>query len=153
MNALVDPAIIRTLYEASQAGVEIDLVVRGICCLRPSLPGISETIRVVSIVGRFLEHSRIFWFHNNRQEEFYIGSADWMTRNLDRRVEAVIPVEDPKLVQQLKDVMTILMADNRHAWDLQSDDTYIQRQPTADEEERSAQVILMQKAIAASEQE
>ncbi len=153
MNALVDPAIIRTLYEASQAGVEIDLVVHGICCLRPGLPGISETIRVISIVGRFLEHSRIFWFHNNGQEEFYIGSADWMTRNLDRRVEAVIPVEDPKLVQQLKDVMTILMADNRHAWDLQSDGTYIQRQPTADEEERSAQVILMQKAIAASEQE
>lgn len=151
MNALVDPAIIRTLYEASQAGVQIDLVIRGMCCLRPGLPGISDTIRVISIVGRFLEHSRIFWFHNNGQEEIYIGSADWMTRNLDRRVEAVTPVEDPQLVDQLKDIMHILLSDNRQAWDLQPDGTYIQRRPASGEEERSAQVILMQTALEAAE--
>ncbi|MBF2029617.1 MAG: polyphosphate kinase 1 [Oscillatoriales cyanobacterium C42_A2020_001] len=151
MNALVDPAIIRTLYQASQAGVQIDLIIRGMCCLRPGLVGISDTIRVISIVGRFLEHSRIFWFHNNGQEEMYIGSADWMTRNLDRRVEAVTPVEDPKLVDQLKDIVSILLSDNCQAWELQPDGTYIQRQPASNEDERSAQVILMRNALEAAE--
>ncbi|NJR65480.1 MAG: polyphosphate kinase 1, partial [Leptolyngbyaceae cyanobacterium CRU_2_3] len=113
MNSLVDPEIIRNLYEASQAGVQIDVIVRGVCCLRPGVPGVSENIRVLSIIGRFLEHSRIFYFPNNGQEEVYIGSADWMTRNLDRRVEAITPVEDPNLVQELKDILDILMRDNR----------------------------------------
>src|SRR5205823_13510538 len=95
VNALVDAEVIRALYRASQAGVRIDLLVRGICCLRPGLPGVSERIRVVSIIGRFLEHSRLWHFANGGDEEFYLGSADWMPRNFDRRVEAVAPVDDP----------------------------------------------------------
>src|SRR4030095_1341255 len=93
LNALVDAGIIAALYEASQAGVDIDLIVRGICCLRPGVPGVSERIRVISIVGRFLEHSRLFYFRNSTEDRYFIGSADWMPRNLDRRVEAVTPVE------------------------------------------------------------
>ncbi|MBR8836984.1 MAG: polyphosphate kinase 1 [Stigonema ocellatum SAG 48.90 = DSM 106950] len=146
MNSLVDPQIIATLYEASQAGVQIDLIVRGVCCLRPQVEGVSENIRVLSIVGRYLEHSRIFNFHNNGQEELFIGSADWMTRNLDRRVEVVTPVEDPDLVKDLKEILNIMLADNRQAWDLHSDGRYIQRHPGADEAERSAQNILMEMA-------
>jgi polyphosphate kinase len=144
MNALIDPGIIKTLYEASQAGVQIDLIIRGMCCLKPGIPGVSENIRVISIVGRYLEHSRIFHFHNNGQEEVFIGSADWMQRNLDRRVEAVTPVEDPACAQELKEILNILLADNRQAWDLQSDGSYIQRQPSKDDPEKSAQVILME---------
>ncbi|HEY9641503.1 MAG TPA: polyphosphate kinase 1 [Coleofasciculaceae cyanobacterium] len=147
MNSLVDPDIIRTLYEASQAGVQIDVIVRGVCCLRPGIKGVSENIRVISIIGRFLEHSRIFYFPNDGQEEIYIGSADWMTRNLDRRVEAVTPVEDPKLIQELKDILDILLKDNRQAWEMQSDGSYVQRRPSDAEPERSAQKILMQQAL------
>ncbi|GAB4334174.1 MAG: polyphosphate kinase 1 [Leptolyngbyaceae cyanobacterium] len=146
MNALIDPMIIRALYEASQAGVQIDLVVRGMCCLRPGIPGVSETIRVMSIIGRYLEHSRIFRFHNNGDEQIFIGSADWMPRNLDRRVEAVTPIEDPKLVNELQEILQILLSDNRQAWDLQPDGRYIQRYPGPDEAERSAQQILMERA-------
>ncbi|RUR83171.1 polyphosphate kinase [Chlorogloeopsis fritschii PCC 6912] len=144
MNSLVDPQIIATLYEASSAGVEIDLIVRGICCLRPQVPQVSENIRVISIVGRFLEHSRIFHFHNNGKNEVFIGSADWMPRNLDRRVEAVTPVEEPELVQNLQNILQILLQDNRQAWELQSDGSYIQRHPDKNETERSAQALLMQ---------
>jgi len=150
MNSLVDPQIIQKLYEASQAGVQIDLIVRGICCLRPGIQGISDNIRVISIVGRYLEHSRIFWFHNNGQDEVFIGSADWMPRNLDRRVEAVTPVEDPDLIQTLKTILDILLADNRQAWELQSDGSYIQRHPSDDRPEQSAQKILMEQAQQAS---
>ena len=146
MNSLVDPRIIATLYEASQAGVQIDLIVRGICCLRPGSSGISDNIRVISIVGRYLEHSRIFYFHNDGQEEIYLGSADWMPRNLDRRVEAVTPVEEPSLVNKLQEILETMLSDNRYAWELQSDGTYIQRHPQADESERSAQNIFMDKA-------
>ncbi|OUL36193.1 polyphosphate kinase 1 [Nostoc sp. T09] len=144
MNSLVDPQIITSLYAASQSGVQIDLIVRGTCCLRPGVPEISENIRVISIIGRFLEHSRIFHFHNNGQNEVYIGSADWMPRNLDRRVEAVTPVEDPKISQTLQDILEIMLADNRLAWDLQSDGSYIQRYPRKHEPERSSQNILME---------
>ena len=147
MNALVDPEIIATLYEASQAGVQIDLVIRGICCLRPGLSEVSENIRVISIVGRYLEHSRIFYFQNDGQEEIYLGSADWMPRNLDRRVEAITPVEEPSLVKRLKEILEILLEDNRYAWELQADGTYIQRHPQADESERSAQNIFMEMAL------
>ncbi|WP_333686808.1 polyphosphate kinase 1 [Methylococcus capsulatus] len=146
MNALVDPEMIRHLYEASRAGVRIELVVRGICCLRPGVPGLSENIRVISVVGRYLEHSRIFRFKNGGADEYYIGSADWMTRNLDHRVEAVTPVEDAAAVHHLEQVLAFLLNDNRHAWDLQSDGRYLQRQPAEGEPERAAQALLMEGA-------
>jgi len=146
MNALVDPQIIAKLYEASRAGVEIDLIIRGICCLRPGLPEVSENIRVISIVGRFLEHSRIFYFQNAGQEEVYIGSADWMSRNLNRRVEAVTPVEDLNLAKDLQEILGILLSDNRQAWELQSDGNYIQRRPADNHQEQSAQKTLMEMA-------
>ncbi|MGD1871815.1 MAG: polyphosphate kinase 1 [Mastigocoleus sp.] len=129
MNSLVDPQIITTLYEASRQGVEIDLIIRGICCLRPGLKDISDNIRVISIVGRLLEHSRIFYFHNNGHEEIYIGSADWMPRNLDRRVEAITPIEDEEIAKDLQEVLGVMLADNRQAWELQSDGSYVQRRP------------------------
>jgi polyphosphate kinase len=144
-NALIDPGIIKTLYEASQAGVQIDLIIRGMCCLRPGIPGVSENIRVVSIVGRYLEHSRIFHFHNNGQEEVFIGSADWMQRNLDRRVEAVTPIEDPVCANELREILDILLQDNRQAWDLQSDGSYAKRQCVKDGIEYSAQNLLMER--------
>ncbi len=147
MNALVDTEIIATLYEASQAGVKVDLIVRGICCLRPGIPGVSENIRVTSIVGRFLEHSRIFYFHNNGEEEVFIGSADWMPRNLDRRVEAVTPIEDPDLAKDLQEILGIMLADNRQAWDLQTDGRYVQRRPGAQGSEQHSQKILMDMAL------
>ncbi len=146
MNSLVDPDIIATLYQASQAGVQIELIVRGICCLRPGLPQISENIRVISIVGRYLEHSRIFYFQNDGRSEIYLGSADWMPRNLDRRVEAVTPIEEPNLVNKLKEILATMLSDNRYAWELQADGTYIQRHTQAEEAERSAQNILMDMA-------
>ncbi|MBW4681245.1 MAG: polyphosphate kinase 1 [Microcoleus vaginatus WJT46-NPBG5] len=147
MNSLVDPQIIATLYEASGAGVQIDLIVRGMCSLRPALPGVSENIRVISIVARFLEHSRIYYFHNRGQEEVYTGSADWMPRNLNRRVEAIVPVEEPEIVKDLEEVLGIMLADNRQAWDLQPDGSYIQRRPTEEGNEQSAQKILMEIAM------
>jgi polyphosphate kinase len=144
MNALVDPKIITALYEASQAGVQIDLIVRGICCLRPGVKGVSENIRVVSVVGRFLEHSRIYYFHNQGKEEVYIGSADWMPRNLDRRVEAIVPVEDPEIIKDLQEILGVMLADNRQAWELQPDGRYIQRHPADEAKEQCAQKILME---------
>jgi polyphosphate kinase len=149
MNALVDPPIIQALYAASQAGVKIDLIIRGICCLRPNTEGLSENIRVISVVGRFLEHSRIFYFHNNGQEEIYIGSADWMTRNLSRRVEAITPIESPQAFLELQEILGVLLADNRHAWELQSDGKYIQRQSPEDQVQ-NAQAIFMKMALKAS---
>ncbi|MEB3122632.1 MAG: polyphosphate kinase 1 [Snowella sp.] len=149
MNALVDPPIIQALYAASQAGVKIDLIIRGICCLRPNTEGLSENIRVISVVGRFLEHSRIFYFHNNGQEEIYTGSADWMTRNLSRRVEAITPIESPQAFLELQEILGVLLADNRHAWELQSDGKYIQRQSPEDQVQ-NAQAIFMKMALKAS---
>ncbi|MEQ9367818.1 MAG: polyphosphate kinase 1 [Coleofasciculus chthonoplastes F3-SA18-01] len=145
INSLVDPKIIATLYEASQAGVQIDLIVRGICCLRPGVVGVSDNIRVISIIGRFLEHSRIYYFYNQGDEEVYIGSADWMRRNLDRRVEAITPIEDPEIIKDLQEILAIMMADNRQAWELQPDGRYIQRQPE-DAKEQCAQKIFMEMA-------
>jgi polyphosphate kinase len=127
MNALVDPAIIALLYEASQAGVMIDLVVRGMCSLRPQLEGISDNIQVVSVIGRFLEHSRLFWFGNGGEPELFFGSADWMSRNLDRRVEAVAPIEDPKLRHQLEQVIDLYLNDTS-AWHMDNQGKFSQRQ-------------------------
>jgi polyphosphate kinase len=149
MNALVDREVIPALYQASQAGVQIDLIVRGICCLRPGVKGISENIRVISIIGRYLEHSRIFYFQNGGAEEIYIGSADWMTRNLSRRVEAVTPIESLEIVRDLQEILGIMLADNRHAWELQTDGSYIQRKPEADAPVQSSHNLLME--MAASE--
>jgi polyphosphate kinase len=143
MNSLVDARLIELLYKASQAGVEIDLIVRGICCLRPGVPGVSENIRVTSVIGRFLEHSRIFCFHNGGQAEYYIGSADWMTRNLDRRVEAIVPIEDPGLVKELQVILDTLLADNRQAWEMNAEGTFTQRRPEAGEKTRGTHETLM----------
>lgn len=130
MNALVDRAMIGLLYEASQAGVQVDLIVRGMCCLRPGLKGVSENIRVTSIVGRFLEHSRIYYFQNGGSGEVFLGSADLMPRNLDRRVEVLFPVEDLRLVRQLRDeVLATYLADNVKARRMNSDGTYSRVKP------------------------
>jgi polyphosphate kinase len=139
MNALVDPAIIALLYEASQAGVVIELVIRGMCSLRPGLAGVSETIRVVSVIGRFLEHSRLFWFANGGQAEVFIGSADWMPRNLDRRVEAVAPIEDAPLRKELEGLLDLYLSDS-DAWHMRDDGTYV-RQPS------EGQPILVQSTL------
>jgi polyphosphate kinase len=145
MNALVDPDIIVALYAASQAGVPIDLIVRGICCLRPGLPGLSDTIRVISVVGRFLEHSRAFYFLNGGEEEVYIGSADWMPRNLDRRIESVTPVLEPAHRQILRDLLQFLWQDRRQAWELRPDGSYEQRQPHGPDEARGSHRILIER--------
>lgn len=142
MNALVSPEVIDALYEASQAGVEIDLMVRGICCLRPGVPGVSDRIRVLSHIGRFLEHSRLFAFWNAGNEEFFMGSADWMPRNLERRVEVVVPVDDRSLHPRLRTLLQTYLGDNRQAWELQGDGTYTQRQP-GEEPEMGAQKRLI----------
>jgi len=123
-NALEDPPMIRLLYQASQAGVKVDLLVRGICCLRPGVPGISDNIRVISIVGRFLEHSRIYYFQNGGAEEVYLGSADLMRRNLSHRVEIIFPVENPRLVRRLKEILEVYLADQAKARYLQTDGSY-----------------------------
>ena len=122
MNSLVDAELIDALYEASQAGVRIDLLVRGICCMRPGVPGLSETVRVRSIVGRFLEHSRIYRFGSDaRGYDYLIGSADWMPRNLDRRVEALTPVEDPALQMRLAEILRVGFDDDELAWELDAE--------------------------------
>ena len=129
MNALVDAEVIQGLYDASQAGVEVDLLVRGICCLRPGFAGVSDRIRVRSIIGRFLEHSRLWYFANGGAGEYYLGSADWMPRNLDRRVEVVVPVEDPVLHERLGRLLHTALADNRQSWELSADGQWRQRTP------------------------
>ena len=147
MNSLVDPQIIASLYKASRAGVQIDLIIRGICCLRPAIKNISENIRVISIIGRFLEHSRIYYFYNTAQEEIYIGSADWMRRNLDRRVEVITPIKDAEIAKDLQEILGIMLADNRQAWELQCDGTYTQRYPGQDCSETSSQNTLINMAL------
>ena len=141
MNSLVDPGIISLLYEASQAGVKIQLIIRGMCSLYPELEGISDNISVVSIIGRFLEHSRIFWFNNSGAPEVFIGSADWMPRNLDRRVEALTPVEEPELRTRLERLLELYLTDNRGAWDMQSDGTFVQRYPEGEENNSQIQLV------------
>jgi polyphosphate kinase len=153
MNALDDTLVIRELYRASQAGVQIDLVVRGHCRLRPGLPGYSETIRVTSIIGRFLEHSRIYHFNNDGEPETYIGSADWMRRNLDERVEVVAPVHDAEAQTRLQRTLAFCLEDNRQAWDLQSDGRYLLRYPLDGEKVRSFHDTLMVRARRRTEED
>jgi polyphosphate kinase len=142
VNAVTDDQMIRLLYRAAQAGVSMDLMVRGICCLRPGVPGISDNIRVRSIVGRFLEHSRIYWFHNNGQEEMYIGSADLMERNLDRRVETLAPIRDPDILEHLRDVvLTAYLRDSDRAMVLESSGGY-QRSPNESEHFDAQQFLI-----------
>jgi polyphosphate kinase len=124
MNSLVDDKIIRALYRASNAGVQIDLIVRGICCLKPGIPGVSERIRVISIIGRFLEHSRAYYFRNNGNDALYLGSADLMPRNLDKRVETIFPIIDEYLIDVVKSDLDLMLSDNVKAWQMQPDGTY-----------------------------
>jgi polyphosphate kinase len=150
LNRLADANLIQTLYEASQAGVSIDLIIRGICMLRPGVPGLSENIRVRSIVGRFLEHSRVMYFENDGNEEAYIGSADWMVRNLNRRVEVVCPVNDPQLRAYLKDeVLGAYLRDNVNARELQPDGSY-QRVPPGGEEPFDSQMYFEESDVFSS---
>ncbi len=142
MNALEDSAITRALYEAAQAGVRVELVVRDSCRLRPGIAGLSENVRVISVVGRFLEHSRIIYFRNDGQEEYYIGSADCMARNLNNRVEVLAPVEDPKLQAELHTLFELQFADQRSAWEMQSDGSYIQLQPPQGKSRSSQQELI-----------
>ncbi len=146
MNALNEAQVIRALYRASQAGVQIELIVRGACALRPGVPGISENIRVRSIVGRFLEHSRVYWFGNNGSPELFCASADWLERNLLRRVESCFPIIDPVLAQRVFDeALALYLDDNLNAWELQSDGGYRKLSRDADAPARSAQSSLLAK--------
>jgi polyphosphate kinase len=142
MNALVDGRCIRALYEASQAGVQVDLNVRGICCLRPGIPGVSENIRVVSIVGRLLEHSRLYAFERDGEHTIYIGSADLMPRNLDHRVELATPIESPALRAELLDTLERAFADNQNSWELDAQGVWSRRSPGPGERPRSLQLEL-----------
>jgi polyphosphate kinase len=139
MNQLQDPELIRELYRASRAGVPIRLNIRGLCCLRPGIPGLSETIQVFSVLGRFLEHGRIYGFENDGAPEYFIGSADWMKRNLDRRVETIAAVTEPTLIAEIEEILTVAENDNHSAWDLQPDGTYRRRRPKKGEDARPSQ--------------
>ena len=148
MNALVDPQVIRLLYEASQAGVKIDLLVRGICCLRPGIPGVSENIQVISVVGRFLEHNRIYYFRNGGEEEIYLGSADLMPRNINRRVELLFPLEGPELIRHVRDeILALYLSDTVQGRQMQSDGTYVRRQTEAGKRSVNAQARLLKQAV------
>ena len=144
MNSLIESGIIRALYEASRAGVQIDLIVRGMCTLRPGVPGLSENIRVRSIIGRLLEHSRVFYFHNGGREELFIASADWMSRNFFRRIEICTPVENPAIKQRImREALTLALADNRKAWLMQPDGSYVRATAQKGEEGLDMQETLL----------
>jgi polyphosphate kinase len=147
MNSLVDRKMIAILYRASQAGVKVDLLVRGMCSLRPGIPGVSDNIRVTSIVGRFLEHSRIFWFRNGGDEQVLVGSADLMSRNLNRRVEILFHVEDPVIVRRLRDdILEIYLRDNVKARHMQADGSYVHAHPADGEEALDSQAWFIEHA-------
>jgi polyphosphate kinase len=150
LNALVEPEVIRALYEASSAGVFVDLIVRGICCLRPGIPRVSENIRVRSIVGRFLEHSRCYYFHNGGDEEIYCASADWMDRNFFRRIELMFPIQARALKARLMADLDVYLADNVQAWELRADGEYTQLAAQRGEEPRAAQLRLLRELAEAS---
>jgi polyphosphate kinase len=146
MNSLVDQKIIRALYKASQAGVRIQLLVRGICCLRPGVPGVSDHIEVVSIVGRFLEHSRIYYFRNGGAEEVYIGSADLMPRNIDHRVEVLAPIREPAMIRHLRDnVLAVYLTDNVKAREMNTTGVYTRRKGGAKPKVNSQEWFILQR--------
>ena len=148
MNSIVDPQMIQLMYTASQAGVKVDLFVRGMCCLRPGVKDVSENIRVISVVGRYLEHSRVYYFQNNGKEEIYLGSADLMQRNLDHRVEVVFPVERPEHIQHLREnVLAVYFRDNMRARVMQPDGTYIRLKPKEKDEKFDIQEWLMRRGF------
>ena len=148
LNALTDATAIKALYHASQAGVRIDLIVRGVCCLRPGVPGISDRITVRSVIGRFLEHSRIFWFDNGGEPEALIGSADLMERNLDRRVEVLCPVLDASLRAYLRDtVLDLYLRDTERAWVLQRSGEYTAPPMPAEDPVNSQQALLLRHTV------
>jgi polyphosphate kinase len=147
MNSLVDEELILAMYAASQAGVQIDLIIRGICCLRPGVPGVSENIRVSSIVGRFLEHSRLFYFGNDGDPQIYLGSADWMPRNLYKRVEVIFPILDANIKKRLiEEIIPTFLADNVKARLLQNDGLYLRRKPAPGEKSSQAQLTFRELA-------
>jgi polyphosphate kinase len=150
LNALVEPEVIRALYEASCAGVYVDLIVRGMCCLRPGIPGVSENIRVRSIVGRFLEHSRVYYFHNDDNEELYCASADWMERNFFRRIELMFPILDADLKSRVMADLDVYLADNVQAWELRNDGSYDQLHATQERDSTPAQLKLLRQLAEAS---
>ena len=143
MNSLTEAHLIKALYKASQAGVKVDLVIRGICCLKPGIEGLSENIKVRSIVSRLLEHTRVFYFANNEAPLVYCSSADGMVRNLDMRVETCFPVEEPKLVSRVKKELDLYLADNVSSWQLESDGTYTQNRPVRGQRKKNAQEKLL----------
>jgi polyphosphate kinase len=146
MNALDDLGIIRNLYRASKAGVKIDLIIRGHSRLRPGLKGYSDNIRLISILGRFLEHDRIYYFHNNDQPQVFLGSADWRNRNLKDRVELITPIDQPELRHQLISILNDALDDNRLAWELDAEGNYRLRSRADDEPERNFHERLMKQA-------
>jgi polyphosphate kinase len=150
MNALIDRPMIRLLYQAAQAGVRVDLIVRGMCCLCPGISGLSETIRVTSVVGRFLEHSRIYYFRNGGAEQIYLGSADLMPRNLDRRVEILFPIQDARLIRRLRDeILATYLADNSRARLMHPDGKYKRLAPEKDAAPLDSQAALLNRAFTA----
>jgi polyphosphate kinase len=145
-NALEDAQVVEALYRASQAGVKVELLVRDTCRLRPGIAGLSENITVLSIVGRFLEHARIYYFRNGGEEEYYIGSADLMRRNLKSRVEVIVPIEDPSLRKELHETFELQFADRRSAWEMRGDGSYVQRQPDSRQTSAGCQQTLIASA-------
>ena len=139
--------MIELLYEASQAGVKIDLIVRGICCLRPGVEGVSENIRVVSLVGRFLEHARIFVFADGEDEQIYLGSADLMERNLDRRVETTFPLREKRHREKIRRLLDLQLSDNANAWELGPDGTFERLRPNDGEEPLDSQAVLLEEGF------
>ncbi len=144
INALTDPKIIEELYLASQAGVKIELVIRGICCLKPGLEGISKNIRVVSLVGRFLEHARVYAFGEGEEEEIYLGSADLMQRNMDRRVEQLFPLREERHREKVRRLLDLQLADTANAWELSPDGSFERLHPKAGEEPLDSQALLLE---------
>ncbi len=151
MNALIEPQIIRALYQASQAGVKIDLIIRGVCCLRPGVAGVSENIQVRSVIGRFLEHTRVFYFHNQGDFDLYLSSADWMDRNFFQRVEVCFPVDDQAQCNRIvKEGLELYLADNTQAWVLHKDGEYRRVKHTGNQKPRNAQATLLEQRATSS---